>query len=418
MAVYEEPGSAKALGEPQGQAQQEGQPSGAHPGYAGGMEAMYGGGSMVRELGDAAANDTAAPESHGQHASFNESAPSSSQPETHGRMQKEADAPVDLQEAGEDPGILQPAAAAKQTDIRVGEAEADRFHEPEGELTADLEDAAPAESVPVPAAVDAEEADTPAGTGSYAAVDAQPEYSKEEAVAGTKHQDTRTSMQPRPAEIEESILAAAAEDNNTGLATADGPSAAVIDAEDNLSVLGDSDDTQQIQDEDSMVEQGQQSQAQASGVGKGQDRPAALGTGREDSSGSMGEPDVRPEQGPSHPEGSASGEALAAERLGMAGSGPAAGPEEGRDVTDSTAGVGSMTGESGSRPNSGIDLDEAEEPPMEPSAKLSDGGGDNVSVISKQVEQPEQAASDSRGVAEEEREADGSDPQKHLKDEL
>ena len=416
MAVYDEPASAKPLGEPQDQALQEGQQSGAHPGYAGSMEAMYGGGAMVGKLGEAAANDTAVPESHGRRASSNESAPGSSQQETNDRMQ-EPEAPVDLREAVKDPGILQPAAAAKQTDIRVAESDADRPHEPEGELTADLEDGALEDSAPVPAAVDAEEADARADTGRYAEVDVQPEDSKEEAVAGSEHLDTRPSIQPQPAETVESALAPAAEENEFSLPRVDAPSAAVPDAEDNLSVPGDNDDMQQIQDEDSMVEPGQQSQAQeASDIIEGQDGPAALGIGGENSSSSEGQPDLWPEQGPSHPEGSATDEALAAEGVGMAESGPEAEPEEGHGATDSTAGVGSTPGDSGSRSN---DLDEGEEPPMQPSAKLSGGGGGSVpGQVSEQVEQPEQGASESRGIAEEKTEADGLNPQEHVKDEL
>ena len=416
MAVYDEPASAKPLGEPQEQALQEGQPSGAHPGYAGGMEAMYGGGSMVGKLGDAAANNTTAPESHGQHVSFGESVPSSSQPETHDGMQEETNAPVDLQEAVEDPGILQPAAAAKQTDIRVAEADADRPDEPEGELTADLEDAALEDSVPVPAATDAEEAEMPAGIGRHAPVDGRPEDGKEEAVAGTGDQDTRPLMQPEPAKTEESTLAPAAEETEPSLLRDGTPPAAVPESGDNISKPGDNNSMQQLQAEDSMVEQGQQSEAQeASGVGEGQDGPAALERGGQNSEEL---PDLQPEQGASHPEGSAE-EALASGGVGTAGSGLATEPQDGHGATGSAAAVGSITGDSSSMAVTEVDLDKGEEPPRQPSATLSDEGGDSVpEQISEQVEQLEQGASQPEGVAEENTEAHGLDSQEHLKDEL
>ena len=420
MAVYDEPASAKPLGELQDQALQEGQPSGAHPGYAGGMEAMYGGGSMVGKLGDAAANDTAAPESHGRRASFNESMPSSSQPETHHRMQEGTDAPVDLQEAAEDYGILQPAAAAKQTDIRVAEADADRPYEPEGELTAELEEAAPEDSVPVPAATDAEEAEMPAGTGTHAAVvDAQPQDSKEEAVAGTEDQDTPPLLQPQPAKTEKITLAPVAEDTEPSPPRIGTTPATLPEAEENPSVPGDDDNVHQKQDEDSMVEQGQQTEAQeASGIGEGQDVPNALGRGGQSSSSSEELPDVQPEQGPSHPEGSAE-EALASGGVGTAGSGPATEPEEGHGATGSAAAVGSTTGDSGSMAVTEVDLDKGEELSGQPSATLShEGGGSVPGQISEQVEQLEQGASESEGVVEENTEADGVDSREHLKDEL
>ena len=372
---------------------------------------------MVGKLGDAA-NDTAAPDSHGWRASFNESVPSSSQPETHDRMQEGLDAPVDLQEAVEDPGILQPAAAAKQTDIRVAEADTDRPHEPEAVLTADLQDAAPEDSVPVPAAIDVEEAEMLAGTGRHAAVDAQPEDSKEEAIAGSNDQNTRPLMQPQSAETEESARAPVAEENESSLPRVGTSAAAVPEAED-PSLPGDDSNVQQIQDEDSVVEQGQQSEAQeASGIGEGQDVPAALGRGGQNSSSSEELPDLQPGQGPLHPEGSAE-EALASGGVATAGSGPATEPAEGHGATGSAAAVDSITGDSGSMAVTEVNLDKGEELPRQPSATLSNEGGDSVpGQIREQEEQLEQGASESEGVAEANTEADGLDSQEHVKDEL
>lgn len=137
-AVYEEPAQPKQQAEPQGQAQREGRPTGAHPGYEGGLEGIYGGGSLLGNVAGAGANATVAPEA--SEAGSNGSLPQGSQQEA--QQPGEDDAPAsNVTQAAESMEVPEPEAAPEQGGIHMPEADAGNVSEPEETLTAEASNA-------------------------------------------------------------------------------------------------------------------------------------------------------------------------------------------------------------------------------------------------------------------------------------
>ena len=112
--MYEEPGQPRQ--------QQAGQaaPAGAHPGYAGGLEAMYGGGSMRGSAAELGANDTAPESGDGSYIAFNQTreadAASAEQPQL---PEQDTGANKTAQQSTQVPHTLAHSTAEEERDVGV-----------------------------------------------------------------------------------------------------------------------------------------------------------------------------------------------------------------------------------------------------------------------------------------------------------
>lgn len=175
-AVYEDPG------QPQQQQAGQAEATGAHPGYAGGLEAMYGGGSMRGSGESLGANDTMPDSSEGGDPAVNQTAAhDAASTEQFQRPDQEIAAMDTYQQATQDPEVLDGAAAHEQQNISVtGEGDMGVRHEAknntqrleEAELITGISpDAEPENaSTPVAGTVSSDDSDPPSAVSAAEAL--------------------------------------------------------------------------------------------------------------------------------------------------------------------------------------------------------------------------------------------------------